>query len=321
MKTAVLFPGQGSQSVGMLADLAAEHACIRDTFDEAAEQLGTDLWALSRSGPAERLADTRITQPLMFVADIALYRALRAEGLPDPVAFAGHSLGEFAALVASGALGFADGLGLVETRAALMAAAVPEGEGGMAALIGLDDDAVIELCERLSGERIVEAVNFNAPGQVAISGHRDALENACEEAKRAGARRAMMLPVSVPNHTSLMRLPGSQLAIAIDALSWRMPSAPLVQNAQAAAPADVACLLDSLRAHVFSPVRWTAGVHALRDEYAPELFMECGPGKVLTGLLKRIDKSLDGRSVDTPETFRAALSAASGTTASQESST
>ena len=321
MKTAVLFPGQGSQSVGMLADLAAEHACIADTFAEAAEVLGHDLWALAQSGPEERLADTRVTQPLMLVADIAVYRALRAEGLPEPVAFAGHSLGEFAALVASGALGFADGVRLVERRAALMADAVPEGEGGMAALIGMDDEAVIALCTGLTGERIVEAVNFNAPGQVAISGHRDALERACEAAKAQGARRALMLPVSVPNHTSLMRPAGERLAQAIDASSWQMPSAPLVQNAAAAAPANLDALLESLRSHVFSPVRWSACMHTLRDRIAPDLFIECGPGKVLTGLLKRIDKSLDGRATDTPDGFRATLAAATATPVTNGSST
>jgi len=321
LKTAVLFPGQGSQSVGMLAGLAATRPVIADTFAEAADVLGTDLWSLAQAGPEQRLADTRTTQPLMFVADIALYRALRQQGLPEPVAFAGHSLGEFAALVASGALPFADGLRLVDTRATLMAAAVPEGEGGMAALIGMEDEAVIALCSDASaevsadtaGERIVEAVNFNAPGQVAISGHRDALERACELAKGRGARRALMLAVSVPNHSSLMRAAGERLAEAIDALDWRMPDAPLVQNAPAAAPADLAALLGSLRGHVFSPVRWTASVQGLRDGVAPELYLECGPGKVLTGLLKRIDTSLDCRATDTPVAFSAALAAASTT--------
>ena len=209
MTVAVVFPGQGSQSVGMLAELAAAEPIVGETFAEAHDVLGTDLWALAQAGPAEALADTRVTQPLMFVADIAVWRALRANGLAMPAAVAGHSLGEFAALVASNAIPFADALRLVERRATLMAGAVPEGEGGMAALIGMDDDAVVALCEEtaaaLGGDRVVEAVNFNAPGQVAISGHLDAIERAVGDAKGQGARKALVLPVSVPNHSSLMR--------------------------------------------------------------------------------------------------------------------
>lgn len=296
----------------MLADLAAEHAVIRETFQEAAEVLGTDLWALAQHGPEAQLADTRVTQPLMFTADIALHRVLQAAGLRDVVGLAGHSLGEFAALVAGGALPFRAGLALVRTRAELMADAVPDGEGGMAALIGMDDEAVVALCESISAERIVEAVNFNAPGQVAISGHRDALERACEQAKTSGARRALMLAVSVPNHSSLMRGAGEALAQAIDAQSWTLPTAPLVQNADAQVPDSVEAMLSSLRAHVYSPVRWTHSVQTLRDRFAPELYIECGPGKVLTGLVKRIDKQLDCRAIDTPAALDAVLDATAG---------
>ena len=316
MTVAVVFPGQGSQSVGMLAALAESQSSVGETFDEANEVLGRDLWALAQAGPAEALADTRVTQPLMFVADIAVWRTLRANGLAMPAAVAGHSLGEFAALVASGALGFADALRLIDRRATLMADAVPEGTGGMAALIGMEDDAVVALCEEASaatgGERVVEAANFNAPGQVAISGHVDALERALAGAKDKGARKALMLPVSVPNHSSLMREAGARFAEAIDALDWSMPQVPLVQNAPASAPDSLGELLERLRAHVFSPVRWTRSIERLRDAHGATLILECGPGKVLTGLGKRIDRALPTLPVDSPDTLAAALEAAGG---------
>ena len=243
MTLAVVFPGQGSQSVGMLAELAAEHPSVTATFEEASRLLGRDLWQLSQTGPAETLGDTRITQPLMFTADVAVWRVLCESGMPAPAVVAGHSLGEFAALVASGALSFTDGLALVIQRAGLMAAAVPEGEGGMAALIGMEDQAVIDLCASVSGERVSEAVNFNAPGQVAISGHLDALEETVRLAREQGCRKALMLPVSVPNHSSLMRDAGARLAEIIDTLAFSAPAMPLVQNATAAAPSDLATLL------------------------------------------------------------------------------
>ena len=307
MRTALVFPGQGSQSVGMLAELAEAFPVVGETFAEAADALGTDLWALSREGPAEALADTRVTQPLMFVADVATHRALVGAGLGSPVAVAGHSLGEFAALVASGAIGFPEALGLVAARARFMSEAVAEGEGGMAALIGLDDAAVVALCESVTGERVVEAVNFNAPGQVAISGHSDAVARAAGEAKGRGAKRAVVLPVSVPNHSSLMRGAGDRLAAEIDALDWTMPAVPVVQNAPAAAPASLGALLASLRTHVHDPVRWTASVEALRDDHGATLVLECGPGKVLAGLVKRIDRTLECVAVDSPAGLEKAL--------------
>ena len=310
MTTALVFPGQGSQSVGMLAELAEAYPVVGDTFAEAADALGTDLWALSREGPAEALADTRVTQPLMFVADVATHRVLVRAGLPAPAAVAGHSLGEFAALVAAGAIGYGDALPLVAARARLMSEAVPDGEGGMAAVLGLDDAAVVELCESITGERTVEAVNFNAPGQVAISGHRDAVERATEAAKARGAKRALVLAVSVPNHSSLMRGAGERLRAEIDALGWTMPSVPVVQNASAAAPADLDALLASLSTHVHDPVRWTASVGALRDAHGATLVLECGPGKVLAGLVKRIDRSLECIAVDSPAAVERAVARA-----------
>ena len=319
MGFAVVFPGQGSQSVGMLAELAASDPLVEETFAQAERVLGRDLWALSRSGPAEALADTRITQPLMFVADIAVWRVLEARGLPTPVAFAGHSLGEFAALVAAGAIGFEAGLRLVERRAALMAGAVADGEGGMAALIGMGDEAVEALCAATSASRddgaIVEAVNFNAPGQVAVSGHVRALEALVGVAREHGARKALMLAVSVPNHSSLMREAGAALAEAIDALDtgeeggWRMPRAPLVQNAPARAPDTLETLLGRLREHVYRPVRWTDSIACLRDEHGAGTILEVGPGRVLSGLGKRIDRALPTLAVDSPDTLDAALDA------------
>lgn len=315
MTFAVVFPGQGAQSVGMLAELAAEHDIVRQTFAEASESLGKDLWELSQSGPAEVLSDTRITQPLMFTSGVAVWRVLSEAGLPAPAAFAGHSLGEFAALVASGALSFTDGLTLVQRRAELMAAAVPEGEGGMAALIGMDDQAVVDLCASVSGERISEAVNFNAPGQVAISGHLDALQKTVDAAREQGCRKALMLAVSVPNHSSLMKAAGVELARTIDSLAFSEPSAPLVQNATAVAAADLETLLGHLKAHVYNPVYWTRTVETLRDVHGVSTIIEAGPGKVLTGLGKRIDRSLPTLPVDSPATLAAALEAVGVTAA------
>ena len=309
MTFAVVFPGQGSQSVGMLAELAAEHASVQQTFAEASDVLGQDLWQLAQTGPADALSDTRVTQPLMFTAGIAVWRVLCESDLPKPSVFAGHSLGEFAALVASEALPFSDGLILVKRRAELMASAVPEGQGGMAALIGMDDQAVIDLCASVSGERVSEAVNFNAPGQVAISGHLDALEKTVALAREQGCRKALMLAVSVPNHSSLMRGAGAELAEVMDTLTFSEPVAPLVQNATAAAPPDLDTLLAHLKAHVYNPVYWTRTIETLRDLYGVTTVIEAGPGKVLTGLGKRIDRSLPTLPVESPATLQAALAA------------
>lgn len=314
MAFAVVFPGQGSQSVGMLAELASEHPEVQATFAESSDILGQDLWALAQAGPVEALSDTRVTQPLMFTSGVAIWRVMRAAGLPMPSVVAGHSLGEFVALVASEALLFADGVALVKQRAALMASAVPEGQGGMAALIGMDDQAVDELCKSISGERITEAVNFNAPGQVTISGHLDALEKTVELAREKGVRKVLMLAVSVPNHSSLMRPAGAELAMTIDSLDWSFPIMPLVQNATAAAPADLATMLDHLKAHVYNPVYWTKTIETLRDTYGITTIIEAGPGKVLTGLGRRIDRALPTLPVDTPKTLSAAIESVNNAT-------
>lgn len=309
MTIAVVFPGQGSQSVGMLSGLATEHNVVQSTFAEASEHLGFDLWALAQTGSKEELADTRVTQPLMFTSGVAVWRVMQEAGLAAPTAFAGHSLGEFAAMVAAQMLSFEAGIKLVKQRAELMAAAVPEGEGGMAALIGMDDAAVVELCESVTGERISEAVNFNAPGQVAISGHLDALQETLTKAREQGCRKALMLAVSVPNHSSLMRPAGLELAKTIDSIEWSEPSRPLLQNATAAVAKDLPTQLEHLKAHVYNPVYWTRTVEALRDNHGITTLIEAGPGKVLTGLSKRIDRSLPTLPVDSPETLAAAIDA------------
>jgi len=312
MTFALVFPGQGSQKTGMLAELAAEHAAVSEVFAEAEECFERDLWSLAQAGPDAVLADTRVTQPLMFTSGVAVWRALVAAGMPQPNAVAGHSLGEFAALVAAGVLSFRDGCSLVRRRAELMAAAVPEGEGGMAALLGLDDAAVRSLCEDMTGERIVEAVNFNAPGQVAISGHIDGLERAVKEAKTRGAKRALMLPVSVPNHSSLMRAAGAELAQSIDGVGFNSPHCPVVQNASATAASSVDALVLSLKSHVYDPVQWVKSVEALRDTHSASTLIEVGPGKVLTGLTKRIDRGLPCLPVDSAVSLLAALTAIKG---------
>ncbi|MFT6305285.1 MAG: [acyl-carrier-protein] S-malonyltransferase [Halioglobus sp.] len=251
----------------------------------------------------------------MFTSGVAVWRVLQEAGLPLPTAFAGHSLGEFAAMVAAQMLSFEDGIKLVQRRAELMAVAVPEGEGGMAALIGMEDAAVVELCESITGERISEAVNFNAPGQVAISGHLDALEATLIKAREQGCRKALMLAVSVPNHSSLMRPAGIELATTIDSIDWAEPSRPLLQNATAAAAPDLPTLLTHLKAHVYNPVYWTRTIESLRDNHGIITVIEAGPGKVLTGLAKRIDRSLPTLPVDSPENLAAAMDAVTAATA------
>lgn len=303
----LIFPGQGSQSAGMLSELAAAHGIITDTFAEASDLLGYDLWELTQQGPDEKLRQTQYTQPVMYVCGVALSRLWQQSCSLAPVVVAGHSLGEFSALTAAGALAFDQGVKLVRQRADLMAAAVPEGEGGMAALLGMEDQAVVDLCRSISGERIVEAVNFNSPGQVAISGHLDAIEKTVEAARDAGARKAVMLAVSVPNHSSLMRDAGAELAAAIDTAGLKSPLVPVMQNTHATVADSLETLTNSLKAHVFSPVDWTGSYRNIVAQYQPDVVIELGPGKVLAGLGKRIERRLPVLGVDTPEALENAL--------------
>lgn len=305
---AFVFPGQGSQAVGMLAELGAQHAVIGETFAEASAVLGYDLWALTQEGPAERLNQTDKTQPAILAASIALWRLWQAEGGAQPAFVAGHSLGEYSALVAAGCLPFADAVKLVELRGQLMQQAVPAGQGGMAAILGLDDDAVREACAEAAQGEVVSAVNFNAPGQVVIAGAAAAVERAIEACKARGAKRAMALPVSVPSHCALMRPAAEQFAAAVEAIDWQAPQIAIVQNTSAAVPASLDELKRDLLAQLYSPVRWVESVVVLAERGVTEL-VECGPGKVLSGLNKRCAKGVNTHNLDTPEAFAAARAA------------
>ncbi|CAB5528319.1 ACP S-malonyltransferase [Stutzerimonas stutzeri] len=301
---AFVFPGQGSQSLGMLAELGAQQHVIIDTFAEASAALGYDLWALTQQGPEEQLNQTDKTQPAILAASVALWRLWQAEGGPRPAFVAGHSLGEYSALVAAGSLPFADAVKLVELRGQLMQQAVPAGQGGMAAILGLEDADVLAACAEAAQGEVVSAVNFNAPGQVVIAGSAAAVERAIEACKAKGAKRAMALPVSVPSHCDLMRPAAERFAASVEAIAWQAPQIPLVQNVSAAVVADLDALKRDLLAQLYSPVRWVESMVALGDRGVTSL-VECGPGKVLSGLNKRCVKGVNTYNLDTPEAFAA----------------
>jgi [acyl-carrier-protein] S-malonyltransferase len=292
----------------MLAELGAQHAVIGETFAEASAALGYDLWALTQEGSAEQLNQTDKTQPAILTASVALWRLWQAEGGAQPAFVAGHSLGEYSALVAAGCLPFADAVKLVELRGQLMQQAVPTGQGGMAAILGLDDDAVRAACAEAAQGEVVSAVNFNAPGQVVIAGAAAAVERAIEACKAKGAKRAMALPVSVPSHCELMRPAAEKFAAAIEAIDWQAPQIAIVQNTSAAVPASLDDLKRDLLAQLYSPVRWVESVASLAEQGVTEL-VECGPGKVLSGLNKRCAKGVNTHNLDTPEAFAAARAA------------
>ncbi|GIX21295.1 MAG: malonyl CoA-acyl carrier protein transacylase [Gammaproteobacteria bacterium] len=304
MSYAAVFPGQGSQSTGMLSALAEAYPVVRDTFAEASDALGYDLAALIRDNPEGRLDRTEYTQPALLAAGVAAWRAWRSEGGPDPVALAGHSLGEYTALVAAEALDFPVALRLVRERGRLMQAAVPEGSGAMAAVLGLDDTAVIALCEALAPG--VEAVNFNAPGQVVIAGLREKVAAVAERAAQAGAKRVVMLPVSVPSHSSLMREAAERLAEHVHAAGLRPPRWPVLHNVDARPRAEAGAIAEALVRQLHQPVRWTDSVRALAAEGVDAL-VEFGPGRVLSGLCRRIDRSLKAYPVEDPQTLQTAL--------------
>jgi len=301
---AFVFPGQGSQSLGMLAELGAQQSVIIDTFAEASAALGYDLWALTQQGPEEQLNQTDKTQPAILAASVALWRLWQAEGGARPVFVAGHSLGEYSALVAAGSLPFADAVKLVELRGQLMQQAVPAGQGGMAAILGLEDADVLAACTEAAQGEVVSAVNFNAPGQVVIAGSAAAVERAIEACKAKGAKRAMALPVSVPSHCDLMRPAAERFAASVEAIAWQAPQIPLVQNVSAAVVADLDTLKRDLLAQLYSPVRWVESMVVLGDRGVTSL-VECGPGKVLSGLNKRCVKGVSTYNLDTPEAFAA----------------
>ena len=288
MSFAFFFPGQGSQSLNMMDGFDGAPA-VRQTFDEASAALGQDLWAMMNGSDAELIGQTVNTQPLMLAAGIAAYRAYLAAGGKAPQAVAGHSLGEYSALVAAGALDFADAVRLVRLRAELMQNAVPQGVGAMAAILGLEDAQVEAICAAAAQGEVVEAVNYNSPGQIVIAGHAAAVERAMAASKEAGAKRALPLPVSVPSHCSLMKPAADKLAAALESVSVAAPQIRVIHNADVAAHNDPAAIKDALVRQLYSPVRWTETVNLLVSDGLAES-AECGPGKVLAGLAKRINK-------------------------------
>ena len=310
MTLAFVFPGQGSQSVGMLAALGAAEPVVRETFEEASQVLGYDLWALAQHGPEADLGTTERTQPAMLAAGVAVWRAWRAHGGAMPVAMAGHSLGEYTALVCSGSLDFRTAVDLVRFRGQAMQRAVPLGTGAMAAVLGLDDADVEAACREAAGSEVVEPVNFNAPGQVVIAGHAAAVVRAIEAAKARGAKRAVQLPVSVPSHSSLMVGAADELAARLATVEVRMPNVPDVYTVEVRRHASPDGIRAALREQLFKPVRWADTVRAMLASGVTTL-VECGPGKVLTSLNKRVEKRPDLKvlAVDDPDTLAAALSA------------
>lgn len=302
---AFVFPGQGSQSVGMLSDLAAHDPGIAATFAEASEGAGVDLWRLSQDGPDTELNTTEFTQPALLAAGIAVWRSWQSRGGSQPAQLAGHSLGEYTALVAAGAVSLHDAARLVRLRGQLMQAAAPAGTGAMAAVLGAEDALVLEVCEACSGREQVVPANFNSPGQIVIGGHADAVDRALAMLAERGVRKAVKLAVSVPSHTPLMREAANRLAEAMNAIAWSAPTLPVVQNVDAEVRGDVVAIRDALVRQLYLPVQWTRCVEALAARGATRI-AECGPGKVLTGLVKRIDKSLDARALGTAADLDAA---------------
>jgi [acyl-carrier-protein] S-malonyltransferase len=307
-KLALVFPGQGSQTVGMLADLYAEFPLVRDTFSEASAALGYDLWALVANGPEADLNETHRTQPALLTASVAVWRLWQQQGGTTPAYLAGHSLGEYSALVCAGVLSLSDAVKLVEKRGQYMQSAVPAGTGAMSAIIGLDDALIAKACEEAAQGEVVSPVNYNSPGQVVIAGHKAAVERANELCKAAGAKRALPLPVSVPSHCALMRPAAEQLAKDLQTLSFHAPVISVVNNVDVAIAGDAAAIQDALVRQLFSPVRWTETIEYLAAQGVTEV-IELGAGKVLSGLIKRINKELVTTSVNDVVSLQAALAA------------
>ena len=303
---AMVFPGQGSQAVGMLAELGADHEIVIETFREASKVLGYDLWALCQEGPAEDLNQTDRTQPAMLSAGVAVWRAWCEQGGARPALMAGHSLGEYSALVCAGALHFSDAVALVAERGRRMQAAVPAGTGAMAAILGLDDAQVVELCRQAEEGEVVAAVNFNSPGQVVIAGNQAAVGRAMALAKEAGAKRALPLPVSVPSHCSLMQPAAEAFAATLAGVELRVPEMPVLHNVDVQLHNDSDAIRAALAQQLYSPVRWVETVQAMGHQGIRHC-LEMGPGKVLAGLNKRIDKELETRAVYDPASLTEAL--------------
>jgi [acyl-carrier-protein] S-malonyltransferase len=304
-KFAVVFPGQGSQAVGMLAELAEKFDVVKQTFAEASEALGYDLWALVQAGPAEDLNQTDRTQPALLTASVAIWRVWQEQGGEQPTVLAGHSLGEYSALVCAGVIDFKEAVKLVELRGQLMQEAVPAGVGAMSAIIGLDNDSIAKACEDAAQDQIVSPVNFNSPGQVVIAGNKEAVERANVLCKEAGAKRALPLPVSVPSHCALMKPAADKLAVALEAIEFNAPSIPVINNADVQTEIDPAAIKLALVKQLYGPVRWTESVERMANEGIEQL-LEMGPGKVLTGLTKRINRALASAVVNDSASLEAA---------------
>lgn len=303
---AVVFPGQGSQAVGMLAQLKEHFAVVADTFGEASEALGFDLWSMTQTGPEETLNQTQNTQPALLAAGVAVWRVWEQQNGLSPLIMAGHSLGEYTALVCGGALEFGAGVTLVAERGKQMQNAVPEREGAMAAIIGLPDEAVADVCQRVSAGAVVEAANFNAPGQVVIAGESAAVGRATEAARAAGAKRAIVLPVSVPCHCSLMQPAARALADRLDATVFETPGVPVLHNVDVSEHKDADSIRKALVQQLCSPVRWVETIQAMSARGIRRI-LELGPGRVLSGLNRRIDRELHCQSVNDPASLEQAL--------------
>ena len=297
-KFAMVFPGQGSQTVGMLAELAGDYPIVQETFKQASETLGYDLWQLVQEGPAEELNKTWQTQPALLTASVAVYRVWQQK-YPElkPEVMAGHSLGEYSALVCAGVLDFQDAVKLVELRGKLMQQAVPEGTGAMYAIIGLDNEAIINACKQAEQGEVVSAVNFNSPGQVVIAGAKAAVERAAALCKEAGAKRALPLAVSVPSHCALMKPAADQLSVSLESITLKAPAVSVLNNVDVKAETDADAIRNALVRQLYSPVRWTETVERMSHS-GVEVLVEIGPGKVLNGLTKRIVDSLQATSVN-----------------------
>ena len=296
---AFVFPGQGSQSVGMLAEVATVHAEVQVTFAEASQGAGLDLWNLSAQGPEDQLNRTENTQPALLAASVAVWRVWQKLGGAQPAQLSGHSLGEYSALVCAGALSLHDAAALVAERGRLMQAAVPAGVGAMAAILGGDDAQIAAVCEEVAQGQVVSPANFNSPGQLVIAGNAEAVERALTKLAGLGVKKAIRLAVSVPSHCALMREAADRLGERMASISWQLPSIPVVQNAEARSYGTIDEIRGALQRQLYLPVRWTECVQALVAGGTNRV-AECGPGKVLTGLVKRIDKAIEARAIGTP---------------------
>ena len=305
MKYSIVFPGQGSQSLGMLSDLRSNFSVVNEIFQEASDAINLDLWKIVNEDQ-ELLNLTENTQPVMLAAGYATYKVLAGEVNLTPISIAGHSLGEYTALVASGSLSFFDAAQLVRKRAELMQAAVPSGSGSMAAILGLDDTRVIEICLKASDKGVVEAVNFNSPGQVVIAGEKDAVAHACELMKEAGAKRALVLPVSVPSHCSLMKDAAMEYKYSVDNINFQMGSEKVLHNVDADYSSNIDEIKSKLVEQLYKPVLWTSTVQKMKESGVEKL-IEAGPGKVLAGLTRRIDKSLSGSAIIDTTSLRSTI--------------